>query len=65
MDVVLATIVGGGRAIVLKTQRLIENQLFLLYFKSYYSIFLAAASANPLDGLPTRWIVLIHQIHTA
>jgi hypothetical protein len=27
--------------------------------------FLAAASANPLDGVPTHWIVLIYQIHAA
>jgi hypothetical protein len=65
MDAVLATIVDGSQAILLKTQRSIEKKLFLLYFKSYYSIFLVAASANPLDGLPARWIVQIHQIHAA
>jgi hypothetical protein len=39
------------------------------YFSFILSVttvfFLAAASANPLDGLPARWIALIHQIHTA
>jgi hypothetical protein len=64
MDAVSATIVDGGRAILLKTQRSI-NKKNLLYFKSYYRIFFAAASANPLDGSPAHWIVLIHQIHAA
>jgi hypothetical protein len=64
MDAVSATIVDGGRGILLKTQRSIEKK-FSLYFKSYYSNFLAAASANPLDGSPTHWIVQIHQIHAA
>jgi hypothetical protein len=60
----LATIVNGGRAILLKTQRSIKK-IFLLYFKSYYSIFSVTALANPLDGSPARWIGQIHQIHAA
>jgi hypothetical protein len=48
MDAVLATIVDGGRAILLKTQRLIEKKLFLLYFKSYYSIFFGCSLSQPL-----------------
>jgi hypothetical protein len=47
MDAILATIVDGGRAILLKTQRSIEK-LFLLYFKSYYSIFFSCGLSQPL-----------------
>jgi hypothetical protein len=63
MDAILATIVDSGRAILLKTQRSIEKKIFLLYFKSYYSIFFGCGLSHPLDGSPARWIVLIHQIH--
>jgi hypothetical protein len=64
MDAVLATIVDGGRAILLKTQRLIKKYFsFILRVTTVF--FLAAASANPLDRLPVRWIVLIHQTHAA
>jgi hypothetical protein len=65
MDAVSATIVNGGWAIFLKTQRLIEKKYFSFILSVTTVLFLAAASANPLDGLPARWIVLIHQIHAA
>jgi hypothetical protein len=48
MDAVLATIVDGGWAILLKTQRSIEKKIFLLYFKSYYSIFFGCGLGQPL-----------------
>jgi hypothetical protein len=47
MDAVLATIVSGRRAILLKTQRLIEKNISL-YFKSYYSIFFGCGLSQPL-----------------
>jgi hypothetical protein len=48
MDAVSATIVDGGWAILLKTQRSIEKKYFLLYFKSYYSIFFGCGLSQPL-----------------
>jgi hypothetical protein len=65
MDAVLATIVDGGQAILLKTQRLIEKNYFSYILRVTTVFSLAAASTNPLDGSPARWIVQIHQIHTA
>jgi hypothetical protein len=65
MDAVSATIVDGGRGILLKTQRLIEKKYFSFILRVTTVFFLAVASANPLDGLSTHWIVLIHQIHAA
>jgi hypothetical protein len=65
MDAVSTTIVDGGQAILLKTQRLIEKNYisFILRFTTVF--FSAGASANPLDGSLARWIVLLHQIHAA
>jgi hypothetical protein len=48
MDAVSATIVNGRQVILLKTQRSIEKKLFLLYFKSYYSIFFSCGLSQPL-----------------
>ncbi len=63
MDAILATIVNGGRAILFKTQMSIEKNYFSFILRVTTVLFLAAASANPLDRLPARWIVMIHQIH--
>jgi hypothetical protein len=64
MDAVSATLVDGGHAIFLKTQRLIKKIFsFILRVTAVFS--LAAASANPLDGSPAHWIVQIHQFHAA
>jgi hypothetical protein len=54
MDAVLATIVNGGWAILLKTQRLIGKNYFSFILGVTTVFFLAATSA-----------VLIHQIHAA
>jgi hypothetical protein len=50
MDAVLATIVDGGRANLLKTQTLIEKIYFsfILCFKSSYSIFFGCGLSQPL-----------------
>jgi hypothetical protein len=48
MDAVLATIVDGRWTILLKTQRLIEKKIFLLYFKSSYSNFFGCGLSQPL-----------------
>jgi hypothetical protein len=63
MDAILATIVDGRRAILLKTQRSTEKNYFSFILRVTAVFFLAAASVNQLDGSPVRWIVLIHQIH--
>jgi hypothetical protein len=52
MDAVLAPIVNGGRAILLKTQRLIGKNYFSFFFRSYYSMFFGcglscADTSNP------------------
>jgi hypothetical protein len=60
MDAVLATIVDGRQAILLKTQRLIERNYFSFILRVTTVFFLAAASTNPLDGSLARWIVQIH-----
>jgi hypothetical protein len=65
MDAVLATIVDGGWAILLKTQRLIEKNYLSFILKATTVFSFAAASANPLDGSLAHWIVQIHQIHAA
>jgi len=48
MDAVSATIVDGRRAMLLKTQRLIEKKIFLLYFKCYYRFFFNGGLGQPL-----------------
>jgi hypothetical protein len=48
MDAVSSTIVDGGWAILLKTQRSIEKKIFLLYFKCYYCIFFGCGLSQPL-----------------
>ncbi len=60
MDAVSATIVDGGRAILLKTQMSIEKKYFSFILRVTTVFSLAAASANPLDGSPACWIVQIH-----
>jgi hypothetical protein len=54
MDALLATIVDGGQAILLKTQRLIEKKYFSFILRVTTVFSLAAALANPLDGSPAR-----------
>ena len=65
MDAVSATIVDGRRAMLLKTQRSIEKKYFSFILSVTTDFFSTAASANPLDGSPARWIVQICQIHAA
>jgi len=65
MDAVSATIVVGGRPIILKQERSIEKYYNLLYFMIYSVNSSSATSPNTMDGSPARWIALIHQLHVA
>jgi hypothetical protein len=49
MDAVLATIVDGGRAILLKTQRLIEKNISPLFLELLQNLF-------QLQPQPTPWM---------
>ena len=65
MDAVSATIVVGGRPILLKQEVSIEKYYYLLYFTIVYVNSSSATSPNTMDGSPARWIALIHQLHVA
>ncbi len=65
MDAVSATIVVGGRPILLKQVVSIEKKYYLLYFIIFYVNSLSATLSNTMDGSPARWIAFIHQLHVA
>jgi hypothetical protein len=52
MDAILATIVDGGQAILLKTQRLIENNYFSFILKVTTIFFWLQPHPTPWTGCP-------------
>jgi hypothetical protein len=65
MKAVSATIVVGGRPIILKQEVSIEKYFYLLYFRIFYVNSSSVTSPNTMDGSLARWIALIHQLHVA
>jgi hypothetical protein len=54
MDAVSATIVVGGRPIILKHEGSIEKYYYLLLLMIYYRNSSSATSPNTMDGSPAR-----------
>ena len=64
MDAVSATIVVGGRPIILKQEVSIEKYTKNILMVCYVN-FLSATSPDTMDGSPARSIALIPHLHVA